>query len=155
MSASFQCHKPLNPLSNVGFLKTWLNDQRSTYTSKNASLFCRFLFYFSVCITNDVYLRRTFFSRKPGVIYVERPGKYIYIRLKKFISTTSDVYRRSLNKLLLRELVAELKTMWLLTWDIGYLSMICNIFEYGIWTWPQVMSLQTWLPPKLHVLLDI
>ena len=39
----------------------------------------------------------------------------VYIRLKKFISTTTDVYTRLLNKLLLGELVAELKTMWLLT----------------------------------------
>ena len=39
----------------------------------------------------------------------------VYIRLKKFISTTADVYTRPLNKLLLREIVAELKTMWLLT----------------------------------------
>ena len=39
----------------------------------------------------------------------------IYIRLKMFISTTLDVYARLLNRLLSRELVAELKTMWLLT----------------------------------------
>ena len=39
----------------------------------------------------------------------------VYIRLKKFISTTTDVYTRLLNKVLLGELVAELKTMWLLT----------------------------------------
>ena len=68
---------------------------------------------------------------------------------------TMDVDTRPLNKFLLRELVAELKTMWLLKWDIGYLSMNCNIFEYDIQTWPQVVSLQTWLPNKLQVLLDI
>ena len=39
----------------------------------------------------------------------------VYIRLKKFISTTPDVYTRLLKKLLLGELVAELKIMWLLT----------------------------------------
>ena len=39
----------------------------------------------------------------------------VYIRLKKFISTTADVYTRLLTRLLLRELVAELKAMWLLT----------------------------------------
>ena len=44
-----------------------------------------------------------------------RNDRDVYIRLKKFISTTGDVYTRPLNKLLLSELVAELKTMWLLT----------------------------------------
>ena len=49
--------------------------------SKNASLYCRSLFYFSlsICSTNDAHIHQTFFSRKPRVIYAERPGTYIYV----------------------------------------------------------------------------
>ena len=141
-------------MSAVGFLKTLFEwPKMYIYICLKMFHYTAIFLFFNLhdqwCIyTSNIFLLKTW-SNLRGTT------RDVYIHLKKFISTTVDVYTCCLNKLLLRELVAELKTMWLLTWDIGYLSMICNIFEYDIRTWPQVMSLRTWLPTKLHMLLDI
>ena len=106
-----------------------------------------FILFFSLCDQWSIYRSSIFLPETRSNL--RRTTGDVYICLKKFNSTTPNVYTRPLNKLFLKELVAELKTKWLRTWDIGYLGMICNISEYDIHTWPQVMSLQRWLPTKL------
>ena len=61
-----------------------------------------------------MYIKVEHFSPE-NLEYFTQNDRDVSICLTKFISMTADIYIRPLNKFLLRELVAELKTMWLLT----------------------------------------